>query len=233
MAAHGLDGRGVLRGGVEERHPTVTRGGGPAHGRCLAAGDDHGRPARLHGRRLDADGVERPGGTVIAHRPARPEPLQHTDRLVGAGAALGDRCLQGLELVRVLAADTHSEHHAATGGAIELGELLGHDHRVVERREQDGRPDPDPLGLTGEERGADHRLRHRAAVGDVAGRPERIDAQRFESLDVGATAGFIGSASGHEPELEVHRVSHSAMISSWCTPSAGGGASPAPARSPV
>src|SRR5205807_445203 len=108
-----------------------------------------------------------------------------------------------------------------------------HDHGVVERCEQDGRPDPDPLGLTGEERGTYYCLGHRSTVGEVTGRPERIDAQRFELLDVGATAGLVGSASGQEPELEVHRVSHSAMISSWCTPSAGGGASPEPARSPV
>ncbi len=233
MAAHGLHGRGVLRGGVEERHPAVARGGGAPHGRGLAAGDDHRRAARLHGWRIDADGVERPGGPVVAHRPARPEPLQHTNRLVRAGAPLRDRCLQRLELVRVLAADTHSEHHAATGGAIELGELLGHDHGVVERCEQDGRPDPDPLGLTGEERGADHRLRHRAAVGEMPRRPERIDAQRFEPLDVSATGGLARSASGQEAELQVQRASHSAMISSWCTPSAGGGARPEPARSPV
>ena len=94
---------------------------------------------------MDAHAVEVGELPVVRHGLTRPEPAQQGDRLVGARPALADGHATGRELRRVLAAHADPEGHAAAGGAIEVGDLLGDDRGRVEGEEQDGGADAHTL----------------------------------------------------------------------------------------
>ena len=87
--------------------------------------------------------IEAPGVSDLF---GRPESAEQWDRLIRPMAALVDGHLAGPELLRVLAADADPQDQAATGGTVEISDLLGDDRRRIERQEQDGRTDVDPLG---------------------------------------------------------------------------------------
>jgi hypothetical protein len=67
---------------------------------------------------------------VVGSRAAGPQQAQDLHRLVGAGAALGQRHADRVELGRELAADADGD--PAAGSCVEVGELLGRDDRVIE-----------------------------------------------------------------------------------------------------
>ena len=51
-----------------------------------------------------------------------------------------DRHADRVELLRELAADADADREPAARPGVEVGELLGHDDRVVQRQQQDGVP---------------------------------------------------------------------------------------------
>lgn len=116
---------------------------------------------------------------MVGDRPAFPEETENLQGLVGPGAALGDRHADGVELAAELAADADADADPATGPGVEVGKLLGHDHRVVQRQQEDGGADPHAFGPRGQQRETGDRLAGRARRQDVAARPDRIDRQTF------------------------------------------------------
>ena len=96
-----------------------------------------------HGEELHVVEVEEP--PVMRDRCTAPQGTQHPDRLVGSGTALRHRHADRRELVRELTTDADADRHAASRPRIEIGELLRHDHRVVQREEEDRGADPDAL----------------------------------------------------------------------------------------
>jgi hypothetical protein len=131
---------------VEKRHPAVAEQRRPAHGGPLPAGHDDGRPARLGRRGRDAHAFEWPELPAIIDLGAGPEGSHDLDRLVRAGPSFRQIDLAATELGGVLAAYPQAERHPPAGKHVQLGGLLGDDHRVVERREQDAGPHGRPLG---------------------------------------------------------------------------------------
>jgi hypothetical protein len=183
VGGHGPDGPHRFRvpgRRVQKRHPAVAEQSGPAHGGPLPAGHDDGRPARLDRRGRDAHGVEWPEFPGIIDLGAGPEGSHDSDRLVRARPPVGRIDLAAAELGGVLAAHSHAERHPAPGEHVEFGGLLGDDHRMVERCEQDGGPHGGPLGDRGQRGEPGHRLGHVPADSEMAGRPQRIDPQRLE-----------------------------------------------------
>ena len=166
-------------------HPAVAEPGGPPHGRCLAARHEQGRPAGLPGRRPGTGGSHRPQGDVVeveeapvvGHGPAGPQRPEDLYGLVGAGAALAQRDADGIELVGELAADAHADRDPPPGPGVEVGDLLGHDDRVVEREEEHGGAHPHPLGPRRHQGEAGDGLAGRLPREHVAALPDRLDRQ--------------------------------------------------------
>src|SRR5262249_58630645 len=111
---------------------------------ALAARDD--REAAASDRLGEAaDAVDAPelaveGGDVLA-----PQASHQRDVLAGAVGAARERDAEGGELL-AQPADANAEHEAAVGQAIEAGDLLREDERVVLRNEADAGAETDPAG---------------------------------------------------------------------------------------
>ena len=130
---------------------------------------------------------------------------EHLHGLVGAGAAFGERHADGVELVR----GTRRRRRRPTADpaarpGVQVGELLGHDHRVVQRQQQDGGAHPDPFGPGGQQGEPGDRL-----AGRPGGRrwpPCQTDSMGSRS----AAASQSRSGSGHRRRAEDDAVGRAA-----------------------
>src|ERR1019366_606175 len=86
-----------------------------------------------------------------------------------------------------------------TGRAIEVGDLLGHERRRIEREEQDGAADEDTLGDRRESRQSDDDLRTRVTRRDVTADPERVE---FPCLELVRLLGVAGRDYS-DPDLRI------------------------------
>jgi hypothetical protein len=82
---------------------------------------------------------------------AGPQFREDIEDLVGAPAPLAELYPGDRELPRV-PADPDPQLVAPTRQHVQTGDLLGEQHRVADRRDQDAGPDPDPRRATGRER---------------------------------------------------------------------------------
>ena len=119
-----------------------------------------------------------PGGV---NRGASPERSHDPDRLVRARPSIRRIHLAAAEFGGVPPAHPHADRHPAPRQHVEFGGLLGDDHRLVERREQDGGPHGRPLGHRGQRGEPGYRLGHVPADRDMTGRPQRVRPQRLEN----------------------------------------------------
>ena len=95
-------------------------------------------------RRLDEEIVDRVVGAVIRHGLALEERHDDVEHLVGSLAALGLSDAYG-RIFRLVPADTSTEDDPVVGQELERRELLGEDHRVAQRHDEDRCTEPDPL----------------------------------------------------------------------------------------
>ena len=110
------------------------------------------------------------------------EQRQHdVEHLVGPPAALRLVDADGLVL-GLVPADAGAEDHPVVGQELERRQLLGQEHRVAQRHDQDRGAEPDPLGHAGGHGEREHRLEpvHRVeplADEQVIGDEQRVEAE--------------------------------------------------------
>ena len=117
---------------------------------------------------------------VNGGRLSRPQRAHDVDGLVGAGPALGHRNADGVELVRELSPDPDPERDPTARPRVEVGDLLGHDHRVVQRKQQDRRADPDPFGPRRHQSQSGDRLAGAGPRQEMTALPDRLDREAFD-----------------------------------------------------
>ena len=82
---------------------------------------------------------------------ASPQLGEDVENFVGAAAALAELDPGDAKLVGV-PADPNAELEAAARQHLQAGDLLRHEHRVADWRDQDAGADRDPRGAAGRER---------------------------------------------------------------------------------
>jgi hypothetical protein len=166
-----------------------------------APADPERRPARLRGRRLDRDPVEREEPTREGGGSIGEQRAQRLHRLVGARPALARRHANRVEVRPALAADADPQDHASARGVVERGKLLRDHARVPEREEDDPGAERDPFGHGGEDRQRDDDVQDGIAVRDVVAGPDRVvaellgtDGDLAEETRVGGAADELAAA---------------------------------------
>ena len=143
---------------------------------------------------MDAHVLHRVVAAFVGDLLRGPQAPDQGDHLVGAAAAFGDRDLARAELLRVLAADPDADDDASVGGAVDVGDLFGHERGWIERQEQDRCADLHPFGQRCQSGEAHHRLGARVAGRDVPANPQRVD--RFALQRRGPAC----VAAAHDPD---------------------------------
>src|SRR5437763_4247439 len=138
-------------------------------------------------QRLRRRVVERPQRPLVVARPA-PDRPHHPDHLVAAPPATLERHAEELVLGPV-PAHADAETHAPARQLLQRRDLLRQVHRVVQRGEDDRRPEPDPRREPGDpperdERRVDTAVRVDSvrADDDVLRRPHRVEAELLGKL---------------------------------------------------
>ena len=121
----------------------------------------------------------------------------------------------GLELLRELATHTDTHAEASPGMGIEVGQLLRHHDRVVQRKHEDSRPDLDPFGPRRHQGEPGDGLARGARGEEMSALPHRIDRElldRPQPLPVG-----LGQHGCPEGEATVVRHPARAYRRIWTT----------------
>src|SRR5262249_46204895 len=119
---------------------------------------------------------------VVAERTALEGLQEDVDRLFPARATALELETEALELVWLIAAP-ESDVEPAAGQEIQGGDLLGDHQGMVERHDDDGRPDADARGLRRDVRGKLRRPREIAVGREVMlGEPDVAEAEVFGRL---------------------------------------------------
>ncbi|WP_275693169.1 hypothetical protein [Nocardioides sp. TF02-7] len=128
--------------------------------------------------------LELPVPAVVGDRVLGPQLLQQLQRLVEPARALLERHVEVVELLPPVA-EPGAEHQTALGHHVEGRDLLGEQHRVVERRDHDVGDEADVrLHLGREPRHQRHRLQPaEVAVQEVLADREVVEPGRLAGLD--------------------------------------------------
>ena len=163
----------------EERHhqPAVGDAGGARDpGGHLRADEDRGRGC-WRGRGWMPTSSSVPVAPVVRHAILGPEAADDLDTFGEAAHALGHRHLEDGELFGPVA-ESDAEHEAPAGDHVHEGGGLGQLDRVVERQQDQVRPDPQPLDLG--RQALEHRQERKVVEpwGDVMlPSPDRVEPQ--------------------------------------------------------
>ena len=125
------------------------------------------RDRRLHGPRAD-DAVGEVDELAVMAGSIAPQRTQRGDVVVGARRSPLERHADGGELLGE-PTDAHAEDHSPAGEVVERRQLLGEDHRVALRQDEDAGGEANALGRRGDVGEPDQRVGDRRVL--AAGHP--------------------------------------------------------------
>src|SRR5262249_22294505 len=134
--------------------PAVSLAPGAGKRRVGAAADPDGRSGFLDGLGIYAHPLEPGEASLEGRRRITPERAHHVDAFADARAALLVGTAAGLELLRILPADSHAKDQAASRERVKRRGDLGRYRWVAQCQEIDAGAEPDPArggGIRGQE----------------------------------------------------------------------------------
>ena len=183
VAAEAIQGAGEQFARRELRHPTICEAPGSLEHLLDEVAEERAHPDRdrpLHRQWVDADAIEMVPVAVERDEFVRPQLAHDGDLFLDASAPVREVLVERLVLHPV-AADAHTEPQPTSGQQIEFGGLLGQQHRLALRADDD-------------------RCRQLQASGDrteEGEQHERLVARNVEGVDLLAGSLAIGVSADH------------------------------------